>query len=548
MNTRAQAELLFRELWLINDRKLKIGIHHGSLDGFMRKKVETQMSMGKLDCVVATSSLDLGVDWASIDQIIQIGAPKGVSRLIQRIGRSNHRLDTPSKGYLIPTNRFEFLECIAVIEDIKNNKLDSTEVSKGSLDVLAQHILGMACSGGFYPDFLYRTVITSTPFEDLTFDKFTRVLNFVKNGGYSLEVYETHKKLRVEDDGKVTVNSSSQVRQFKMNIGTIVEAPMLQVVLKRRTLGQIEENFILNLTKDDTFVFAGKTLAFDNMAGTKVFVRESKKKEAKLAVYAGGKQPLSTQLAYSVRSLIGDKNKWSILPEQIKTWLSFQENNSKLPNIDNMLVEVFPHKKRYYMVVHSFLGWNANQTLGFLLLRRMKRSGFRPIGFTMNDYGLALWSFKCPNSVEKLLEPDIVFQEFEEWLEDTPLRKRLFRDVALISGLVSRKTPGREKTGRQVLFSTDLIYDVLMKFEPDHILLEAVRQDAMSGLIDGQRLKNTLYDLQSKIEVKYLEKVSPMAVPLLLEANRELLGIKLTFDDLIAEIKDLDVVMENEKM
>ena len=538
VNTRAQAEFVFQALWKLNSRKLKIGIHHGSLDKTLRKNVESQMSLGKLDCVVATSSLDLGVDWAAIDLIIQIGAPKGVNRLIQRIGRSNHKLDLASKAILVPTNRLEYLECFAVKLAISNGDLDGVKERKGGLDVLAQHIFGVACSGGFYPKNLYKNIVSSAPYSKLTFEQFLEVVNFVKDGGYSLKSYNRYSRLKTEVDGRLVVNSPGHIRKFKMNIGTIVEAPMLKVRLQRRTLGSIEENFILNLSPGDTFVFGGKIVEFEKVDGINVFVKKSKSKTPKLTVYAGGRQPLTSQLAQTVQKVIGNKNHWLDLPIQIQEWLTLQSHKSTLPDTNNLLVEVFPRRDRFYTVVHTFAGWNANQTLGFLLLRRMKRAQFRPMGFTMTDYGLAVWSFKKPIAIESLLDPDIVFEEFEEWLQDTPLLKRLFRDVALISGLVEKKVPGSEKTGKQILFSTDLIYEVLMKYEPSHILLQAVREDSRSGLIDEVRLKETLNQINKKLVVNYLDHVSPLAIPLVLESNREIIGQTIGAEDIIAQMQE----------
>jgi len=491
-----------------------------------------------LDCVVTTSSLDLGVDWAAIDLIIQIGAPKGVNRLIQRIGRSNHKLDLASKAILVPTNRLEYLECFAVKLAISNGDLDGVTERKGGLDVLAQHIFGVACSGGFYPKNLYKNIVSSAPYRKLTFEQFLEVVNFVKDGGYSLKSYNRYSRLKTEVDGRLVVNSPGHIRKFKMNIGTIVEAPMLKVRLQRRTLGSIEENFILNLSPGDTFVFGGKIVEFEKVDGINVFVKKSKSKTPKLTVYAGGRQPLTSQLAQTVQKVIGNKNHWLDLPIQIQEWLTLQSHKSTLPDTNNLLVEVFPRRDRFYTVVHTFAGWNANQTLGFLLLRRMKRAQFRPMGFTMTDYGLAVWSFKKPIAIESLLDPDIVFEEFEEWLQDTPLLKRLFRDVALISGLVEKKVPGSEKTGKQILFSTDLIYEVLMKYEPSHILLQAVREDSRSGLIDEVRLKETLNQINKKLVVNYLDHVSPLAIPLVLESNREIIGQTIGAEDIIAQMQE----------
>ena len=538
VNTRGQAEFIFHELWNINTNNYKIAIHHGSLDLGLRKKVENQMSDGILDCVVATSSLDLGIDWAEIDLVIQIGAPKGLNRLIQRIGRSNHKYDQPSKAILVPTNRFEYLECFAAINAINNNYLDDLPIKKGALDVLAQHIYGTACSDSFCPDTLYKTVISAYPYKDLKFENFLKVLNFVKDGGYALKNYEKYRRLKTLENGHITINSKADIRRYKMNIGTIIEAPMLTVKFKRKTLGRIEENFIINLSPGDTFIFGGEVLEFEKVEGLSVYVKKSKNKEAKITVYAGGRLPLSTQLSKSVREIIGNKNFWKKLPKQIQDWLNYQEEQSILPNPKNMIVEIFPYKRRFYTVIHSFLGWNANQTLGFLLLRRMKRAGFRPMGFSMNDYGLAIWSFKKPENVNNLLDADIVFEEFEEWLQDTPLLKRLFRDVALISGLVEKRIPGAEKTGKQVLFSTDLIYEVLIKYDSQHVLLEAVKEDAMDGLIDGSRLRETLHLMRENILVKYLDQISPLSLPIILDVTKESIGHSIGKDDILDEMRE----------
>ena len=544
VNTRGQAEFVFHELWNNNIKKYKIAIHHGSLDLELRKKVETKMSQGILDCVVATSSLDLGIDWAEIDLVIQIGAPKGLNRLIQRIGRSNHRYNQPSKAFLVPTNRFEYLECFAATNAIKKNFLDDIPVKKGALDVLAQYVYGTACSETFEPKKLYNIVLSTAPYKHLSFENFLRVVNFVKDGVYALKNYEKYKRLKILENGQITVNSKADIRRYKMNIGTIIEAPMLNIKLKNRTLGKIEENFIINLSIGDTFIFGGEVLEFQKIEGLNVYVKKSKNKESKITVYAGGRLPLSTELSKSVRELIGNKNYWKNLPTQIQDWLFYQERQSILPNPNNMVVEIFPYKKRFYTVIHSFLGWNANQTLGFLLLRRMKRAGFRPMGFSMNDYGLAVWSFKKPQNVNALLDNDIVFEEFEEWLQDTPLLKRLFRDIALISGLVEKRIPGSEKTGKQVLFSTDLIYEVLTKYDPKHILLEAVKEDAMDGFIDGSRLRETLHSMRENIEVKYLDQISPLSLPIILDVTKENIGYSIGKDDILAEMQEQNFLIK----
>jgi len=538
VNTRAQAEFVFQELWQVNDKHRRIALHHGSLERELRRKVEASMAAGKLDCVVATSSLDLGLDWAEIDLVVQIGAPKGVSRLIQRVGRSNHRIDQPSRAMLVPTNRFEYLECLAAKLEIESGNLDGASFRVGGLDVLAQHLLGRACSGNFQADLLYAEIIKAAPYRKLERNEFDEVIAFVSNGGYALKTYPQYNRLIERKPGTYALRDVKIARQYRMNIGTIVESPMLKVKLRNRTLGNIEENFILNLAQGDTFLFGGMVLKFDSLHDATVLVSKTNDDEAQIPSYAGGRLPLTTNLASAVRLLIGRKTNWKGLPGQIQDWLTMQDNRSHLPDDKRLITEVFEFKSRFYFVVYTFSGRNANQTLGFLLLRRMRRAGLKPMGFSISDYALAVWSLKPVENAEKLLEPSIMIDEFEEWLEETPLLKRLFRDAAIISGLVERRHPGQVKTGRQVLFSSDLIYDVLRRYEPDHILLKAVRRDAMEGLIDASRLTSTLANFQDNIISKKLDYISPMAVPLVMQISRESTVWSELTDDIFSEIEE----------
>lgn len=538
VNTRAQAEFVFQELWQVNDKHRRIALHHGSLERELRRKVEASMAAGKLDCVVATSSLDLGLDWAEIDLVVQIGAPKGVSRLIQRVGRSNHRIDQPSRAMLVPTNRFEYLECLAAKLEIESGNLDGASFRVGGLDVLAQHLLGTACSGNFQADLLYAEIIKAAPYRKLERNEFDEVIAFVSNGGYALKTYPQYNRLIERKPGTYALRDVKIARQYRMNIGTIVESPMLKVKLRNRTLGNIEENFILNLAQGDTFLFGGMVLKFDSLHDATVLVSKTNDDEAQIPSYAGGRLPLTTNLASAVRLLIGRKTNWKGLPGQIQDWLTMQDNRSHLPDDKRLITEVFEFKSRFYFVVYTFSGRNANQTLGFLLLRRMRRAGLKPMGFSISDYALAVWSLKPVENAEKLLEPSIMIDEFEEWLEETPLLKRLFRDAAIISGLVERRHPGQVKTGRQVLFSSDLIYDVLRRYEPDHILLKAVRRDAMEGLIDASRLTSTLANFQDNIISKKLDYISPMAVPLVMQISRESTVWSELTDDIFSESEE----------
>ena len=525
VNTRAQAELVFNKLWHENEKNLKIAIHHGSLEKEMRRKVENMMSQGLLDCVVATSSLDLGIDWGNIDLVIQIGSPKGIARFLQRIGRSNHRLNEPSRALLVPSNRFEYLECVSAISSIRENILDEINDKEGSLDVLAQHILGVACSKPFEVNELFTEIKNSWPYRNLQIKKFLEVLEFVKNGGYSLKNYDQYSKIGLNKENLYTIKNKNIRNKYRLNVGTIVESYMLKVKLGNRTLGQVEEWFIEGLNEGDTFLFGGRILEYQYLSNNNVIVKTTKDQQPKIPSYAGGRLPLSSELSFQVRSLISKEENWKNLPSQISEWLKLQLKFSNIPGPEELLVETFPrnikNKKRYFLICYSFEGRNANQTLGFLISKRMQRMGYKPIGFVATEYALAIWSMNMVEDINILLSDDIMLDDLYEWLEETPLLKKNFRDAAIISGLIERIIPGQKKTGKQIMFNSDLIFDVLKKHEPNHLLLQVARQDSYRGLIDLDRLSEFLKRIKKNIILKKLNQISPLAIPLILEINRQ---------------------------
>ena len=542
VNTRAQAELVFNKLWQENDNNLRIAIHHGSLEKEIRRKVESLMSLGKIDCVVATSSLDLGIDWGDVDLVVQIGSPKGISRFLQRIGRSNHRFDEPSNALLVPSNRFEYLECLSAINSIKNKLLDETKEKKGSLDVLAQHILGVACSEPFQVDELYNQVINAWPYRNLTKIKFFEVLEFVKNGGYSLKHYEQYSKIGVNKDKFYAIKNKSVRNRYRLNVGTIVESYMLKVKLGNRTLGQVEEWFIEGLNEGDTFLFSGRVLEYQSISNNNVIVKSTSDTQPKIPSYAGGRLPLSTELSIEVRKLLSKKKFWKNFPNQINEWLKLQSKFSNLPSLNGLLVETFPRlmrgKKRFFLICYTFEGRNANQTLGFLMSKKMQRIGYKPISFVATDYALAIWSINEVTDVNIILNDDLMLDDLYEWLEETPLLKKNFRDAAIISGLIERSIPGQKKTGKQVLFNSDLIFNVLKKHEPKHLLLEVAREDSYRGLIDLDRLSEFLKRIEKNIAHEKLDRISPLAVPLILEINRQTIDKSEMEEYLLEELEN----------
>ncbi|MSP00333.1 MAG: ligase-associated DNA damage response DEXH box helicase [Acetobacteraceae bacterium] len=541
VNTRAQAELMFQALWKLNDPMLMIGLHHGSLEIEQRRKVEAAMAAGRLRAVVATSSLDLGIDWGGIDQVIQAGAPKGVSRLLQRVGRANHRMDEASQAILVPANRFEVLECEAAIQGVAAGELDGDPPRPGGLDVLAQHLLGLACAAPFHPDDVYTEVLNAAPYADLTRQDFDDVLGFVENGGYALEVYEQWKKLFRDSLGLVHVRSPQVARRHRMNIGTIVEAPLLKVRLTGRrsgfgiVLGELEEYFAGLLRPNDTFMFAGRLLRFLRIREMSVECMEGGDGEPMVPAYEGGRLPLTTNLADRVRALLRTPSRWDAFPEPVREWLELQRAVSRLPGRNDLLIETFPRGDRWYLVAYCFEGRNAHQTLGMLVTKRMERAGFAPLGFVATDYVIGIWSANRPHNVAALFDQDMLGDDLEEWMADSSMLKRTFRRAAVIAGLIERHHPGAEKSRRQVTVNSDLIYDVLRKHQPDHILLRATRADAASGLIDLNRVAGMLARVKGRVVHMVLSRVSPLAVPILLEIGRENVRAGDTEEAMLAE-------------
>jgi ATP-dependent helicase Lhr and Lhr-like helicase len=523
VNTRAQAEIVFQALWLVNDENLPIGLHHGSLSTEQRQKVEAAMAEGRLRAVVATASLDLGVDWAAVDLVVQLGAPKGVSRLVQRIGRANHRFDLPSRALLAPANRFEVLECLAAAEAVRDKHLDGDRPRPGGLDVLAQHILGMACAEPFEADALYAELRGAAPYRTLQRVDFDAALGFVESGGYALKSYDRWRRLFRDSLGRYHVTGDDVARRYRMNIGTIVEAAVLEVRLGHgAVLGEVEEYFAQGLVAGDTFLFAGQLLRFEQIREMRVECsRVPSGPPPKIPVYAGGRLPLSTYLADRVRAILADPAAWTDLPPDVREWLRLQRWRSVLPRADGLLIESFPRAGKWFFVAYCFEGRNAHQTLGMLLTRRMERAGARPLGFVATDYVIAVWSVEPVRDFDALFDEDMMGDDLEAWMAESSMLRRIFRNVAVIAGLIERNLPGQAKTGRQVTFNSDLIYDVLRRHQPDHVLLRATREDAAGGLTDIRRLGEMLGRVRGKITHRRLDRISPLAVPVLLEIGKE---------------------------
>lgn len=537
-NTRGLAELIFQELWKVNDLSLPIAIHHGSLDREARQRAEAAMAEGRLRALVATSSLDLGLDWGDVDCVIQMGAPKGSSRLLQRIGRANHRLDEPSRALIVPGNRFEYLEAQAALDAVEAGERDADRFRPGALDVLAQHVMALACAAPFEEEELLAEIRSAAPYGWIDAETFARLLGFVRDGGYALKSYDRFRRLAPDGRGGWRIAHPKLAAQHRLNAGIIVDAPTLDVRFKNgRRLGSVEEYFASTLVTGDTFAFAGLSLEVESIRDTDLYVRATTR-PARIPSYVGARMALTTRLADRVRGFLADPVSWARFPEDVRFWLEMQQLRSVLPRPGELLVETFPHEGHHYLVAYPFEGWNAHQSLGMLITKRMERAGMQPLGFVASDYALAIWSLKPVTHPETLFDAEILSDEFVEWVENSHLLKRAFREVAVIGGLIERQHPGKRKTGKQVTFSTDLIFDVLRKYEPDHLLLEAAWADARERLTDVARLGDLLDRAAGTMLHKALDRISPLAIPVLVLIGRENVAASDLDDALLGELAD----------
>ena len=530
VNTRFQAEFAFQELWRLNEDALPIALHHGSLAAEQRRRVEAAMSRGELRAVVCTSTLDLGVDWGDVDLVIQLASPKGASRMVQRIGRANHRLDEASRALFVPANRFEMLECQAAREAIAENALDTERPRLGALDVLAQHVMGCACSEPFDLVALYEEVSNAGPYRELAWEDFEAVVDFVATGGYALKVYDRFARIVKGRDGLWRARNAETILRHRLNVGAIVSPAMLAVRVVSgprstpgRKIGEVEEGYLELLEPGDTFIFAGRTWRLMGVTGIDVLVTPAPGEEAKMPSWGGSKFALSTFLARRVRAMMSDAHHWQVLPDDVREWLELQRDRSAIPATEEMLLETFPHGRRHFLVCYPFEGRLAHTTLCMLLTRRLARLGVGPLGFVANDYALAVWALKPLDGIDmaELFAEDMLGDDLEAWLAESSMMKGAFKNCALIAGLIERRFPGDKKTARQVTFSTDLVYDVLRRHQPDHLLLRCARADAAHGLVDVARLGQMLSRTKGHIRHAALDHLSPFSVSVILEIGRQ---------------------------
>ncbi|NVO57324.1 ligase-associated DNA damage response DEXH box helicase [Rhodobacteraceae bacterium B1Z28] len=522
-NTRAQAEIFFHNIWLANDEGLPIGIHHGSLDRQQRERVEAAMVRGDLRAIVCTGSLDLGIDWGDVDLVIQIGAPKNVKRLVQRIGRANHRYNAPSKALLVPANRFEVVECVAALEAAKAHELDGESRGSGPRDVLCQHILIAAAAGPFNANTLFTEMTSAGPYAQLTRTEFDACLEFCATGGYALRAYDRWQRLQQRPDGLWQLRDPRAAQRIRMNLGTIQDTDTLKVRLKRnrggKPLGEVEETFAASLTPGDTFLIGGQIVRYEGLREMVVEVSRRADKKPKIATFSGTKFATSTQLSERILHMFAQPD-WPQLPSHTAEWLALQRDMSHLPQRDRLLIESFPNDGRENLCVYGFAGRNAQQTLGLLLTKRMEETGLAPLGFVATDYATLIWGLDEVTDPRPLFQLGALRDGLDKWLAGNAVMKRTFRASATIAGLIERNIGGQRKNGRQATFSSDILYDTLLKYDPNHLLMQITREEAMRGLVDFGRIEAMVARIGDRIDLLRLDRVSPLAAPLFLEVGK----------------------------
>ncbi len=523
INTRAQAEIYFHALWQANDDDLPIGLHHGSLSREARDRVEAAMVRGDLRAIVCTGSLDLGIDWGNVDLVIQIGAPKNVKRLVQRIGRSNHRYNAPSRALIVPSNRFEIVECVAALQAVREHDLDGDPRPDAPLDVLCQHILLIACAGPFDADALFAEVTGAGPYRALTRTDFDACLDFCATGGYALRAYDRWQRILQRPDGLWQLRDPRRARSIRMNVGTIVDTETLAVRMRNSRggtpLGEVEEAFAATLTPGDTFLIGGQTVRYEALREMTVEVTKQPGRKPKIAVFSGTKFATSTQLSHRIIRYLAAGD-WSALPRHTADWIDLQARISQLPRAGRLLIESFRRHDMHHTCLYGFAGRNALQTLGLLLTRRMEDAGLHPLGFVASDYALLIWGLEPVTDAAALVAPEGLRDGLENWLGGNAVMKRSFRNIATIAGLIEKNLPGKRKTGRQATFSSDILYDTIRKYDPDHLLMRITQAEAMRGLVDFARIEEMLARTHGRIDHVQAPHVTPFAAPLLLEVGK----------------------------
>ncbi|MDQ2668123.1 MAG: ligase-associated DNA damage response DEXH box helicase [Gemmatimonadota bacterium] len=548
-NTRSQTEIWYQAILAQRPEWAgSIALHHGSLDRKTRDWVENGMRVGALRCVVATSSLDLGVDFSPVDRVLQIGSPKGVARILQRAGRSGHRPGEVSRVTCVPTNALELLEVAAVRDGIESGAIEGRLQVETPLDVLAQHLVTVALGGGFEPGELLAEVRTTRAYADLTDEEWAWTLRFVGTGGESLAAYPEYARLEMEN-GRYVLNDREQARRHRMSIGTIVsDAAIVVQFLRGGVLGSVEESFVARLKPGDRFFFAGAPLEFVRVRDMRAWVRRAPNTKGAIPRWMGSRLPLSGELAHLLRLRLGEAADGVYRGaelESLRGLLEIQRKWSAIPHADELLVERIKSRDGWHLFLYPLEGRLVHEGLAALFAYRMSR--IRPITFVMssNDWGMELLSPEEPPLDEAvaggLLSPDGLVDDIPASLNAAEMARRQFREIARVAGLVFPGFPRSGKTARQLQASSGLFFDVFMKYEPGNLLLAQAHREVLERQLERSRLGTTLQRLSlAKVVVTTPRRFSPLSFPLLVDRTRS----KVSSEKLSDRIKRMQLALE----
>jgi ATP-dependent Lhr-like helicase len=522
-NTRSQAEMWYRAI--LNERPEwgeAVALHHGSLERHLRRNVELQLHAGEMRCVVCTSSLDLGVDFAPVDQVIQLGGPKGVARLLQRAGRSGHRPGVLSRILCVPTQAWELVEFAAVREAAGRKEIEARIPMRRALDVLTQHMVTVALGGGFEPDALFREVRSTYAFAELTDTEWGWCLDFVTRGGPALRAYPQYAKV-VEREGLYRVVSPTIARFHRLSIGTITSDSMLKVQFMRGgSLGNIEESFISRLLPGEAFVFAGQVLQVVEIKDMTVFVKRASSVKGTIPRWYGGRLPLSSELSRAVRRKLLDAKEGRFEgPEmqKVRPVLAIQADQSTIPSPNELLIERCSSREGHHIYIFPFEGRLVHEGLAALLAYRLTQSKPQTIRIAQNDYGLEMvsmtpWELDA-DEWRELFTPEGLSDDLLACLNATEMARRRFRDIARVAGLIFQGYPGQAKTSRQLQASSGLFFDVFNRYDPQNLLLDQARREVLEAQLEFLRLKQALERI-SGMDVVLIDtpRISPLAFPI----------------------------------
>ena len=548
-NTRSQTEIWYQAMLAERpDWAGTIALHHGSLDRKRREWVEEGLRTGRLRCVIATSSLDLGVDFSPVDRVLQIGSPKGVARLLQRAGRSGHRPGATSRVTCVPTNALELVEIAAARDGVERGTLESRLQMERPLDVLAQHVVTVALGGGFEPDQLLREVRTTRAYATLSDAEWAWVLEFLTYGGDALRAYPEYARITLVD-GRYVVTNDEIARRHRMSIGTIVGDAQIGVqYLRGGSLGSVEESFVARLKPGDRFVFAGTPLEFVRVRDMKAWVRRAPNVHGAIPRWAGSRLPLSGQLAALLRERFGEAGQGTLRgPEMsaLAPLFAVQRKWSHIPAASELLIEQVKTREGWHLFVYPFEGRLVHEGLSALCAFRLARHA--PITFSLasNDYGFELLSAAEPPLEAalgaSLFSPDNLVDDINAALNATEMAKRQFRELARVAGLVFPGFPRSGKTARQLQVSSGLFFDVLQRYDPGNLLLSQAAREVLERQLESTRLGLTLRRLsEATIVVKQPRRVTPLAFPLLVDRTRE----RVSSESIADRIKRMQLALE----